>query len=340
MLKVVSDIREKAKKQINKIVLPEAEDLRVLEAAARIKEEFLADLILIGDEKIIGSTCKEKKWDIKDAEIIDPKSSKQLDSFADKLYQLRKHKGMTEDDARKLMIEKPVYFGAMLVREKKADGFVAGAVHTTRDVARASLYCIGLDPKIGTMSSSFVMITEDTSFGEKGVLIFADCAIVPDPSPKQLANIALSASDLMQYFFQATPRVAMLSFSTKGSGTSPEAEKVLKAIQMVKELRPGLLIDGELQADAALVPSVAERKAPKSPIGGNANVLIFPNLAAGNIAYKLTQRLAKMRALGPLLHGILAPCSDLSRGCGVETIIDVTCLTSIRCARNKTKANV
>lgn len=331
MLRVISNIREKAKKKTSTIVLPEGEDLRVLEAADHIRREGLANLILLGNKGKIETLSKEKGWNLGEIEVIEPSSSEYLDGFADKLYQLRKHKDMTREDARRLLTEKPVYFGGMLVREKKADGFVAGAIHTTRDVARASLYCIGLDPKVGTMSSSFVMVTEDESFGEKGVLIFADCAIIPEPSPKQLANIAISASGLMQNLFQAAPRIAMLSFSTKGSGTSPQAEKVIRAMQIVKDTHPGLLIDGELQADAALVPKVAERKAPGSPIAGRANVLIFPNLAAGNIAYKLTQRLAEIRALGPLLHGILAPCSDLSRGCKAEAIIDVVCLTSIRC---------
>jgi len=239
---------------------------------------------------------------------------------------------MTEDKARKTLLEKPVYFGAMLVKEGLADGFVAGAVHTTRDVARSALHCIGLNPKVGTMSSSFIMIHDDQSFGQKGVFVFADCGIVPDPSPRQLCNIAISASRLMQNLFQATPRIAMLSFSTKGSGTSPDTEKLIKAIGLVKQKRPDLLIDGELQADAALIPEVAAIKAPESPIGGEANILIFPNLESGNIAYKLTQRLAKIRALGPLLHGVLAPCSDLSRGCDVDDIIDVVCVTSIRCS--------
>jgi phosphate acetyltransferase len=240
---------------------------------------------------------------------------------------------MTIEEAGDLLIQKPVYFGAMLVREKRADGFVAGAVNTTRDVARSALYCIGLDPKVGMMLSSFVMIGEDESFGEKGVLIFADCGIIPDPSPKQLATIAISASKLVNDFFSAQPKVAMLSFSTKGSGASPQTEKIVKAVQIAKEMRPDLILDGELQVDAALVPSVSETKAPGSPVGGKANVLIFPDLQSGNIAYKLCQRLAKMRALGPLIHGTLAPCSDMSRGCDVEDIIDIVCITSIRAAR-------
>jgi len=247
---------------------------------------------------------------------------------------------MEEEDAKKLLIEKPVYYGAMLVKEDRADGFVAGAIHTTRDVARAALWCIGIDPGVRTMSSSFIMVLEDETFGEDGVIILADCGIVPEPSPRQLANIAMSASRLMKNIFAAIPKIAVLSFSTKGSGETEKTEKLVQAVMIAKEKYPDLLIDGELQADAALIPEVAQRKAPESSVGGKANVLIFPNLESGNIAYKLTERLAKARALGPLLHGVLAPCSDLSRGCSAEDIIDIVCVTSMRCAyNNSAKSN-
>jgi len=225
----------------------------------------------------------------------------------------------------------------MLVREKKADGIVAGAVHTTKDVARSVLYCIGLDPNLGTMSSSFLMIMKDASLGAKGTFVFADCAILPDPSAKQLTSIIISAGDLMQELFCTTPRVALLSFSTKGSGNAPNAEKIIKAVESARVLRPDLIVDGEMQVDAALVPEVAKLKMPDSQICGNANVLIFPNLESGNIGYKLVQRLADARALGPLLSGPLAPSSDLSRGCDPEDIIDVVCLTAIRCAAKDLK---
>ena len=337
MRNIISQLRQKAKSNRKRIVLPEGEDTRVLAAADYINREKLADLIILGSKKKIEGLSKDRGFNLAGVNIIEPASCAYLGDFSSKLYQLLKHKGTTEEEAKNTLIEKSVYFGAMLVREGKADGFVGGATHTTRDVARAALYCIGLDPEVGTMSSSFLMILEDESFGEKGVLVFADCAIIPDPSPKQLASIAISANDLAQSLFAPTPRVALLSFSTKGSASSPQSEKVLKALDIIKQIRPDLLVDGELQADAALVLEVADIKAPGSPLGGKANVLIFPNLEAGNISYKLTHRLAKARALGPLLQGVLAPCSDLSRGCDAEDIIDVVCVTAIRCAYTKTK---
>jgi phosphate acetyltransferase len=331
MLKVIYELRERAKKNKRRICLPEGEDERVLKAADCINRNSLADIVLLGDLQKIETASKRFGLDLKGIEIIDPKTSKYLSDFTSRFYQMRKSKGMTEEEAKNTLIEKTVFFGAMLVNIKKADGFVGGAAHTTRDVARAALYCIGIDPKIGTMSSSFIMVLQDESFGERGVLIFADCGIVPEPSPRQLANIVISTSSLMKTLFQAEPRVACLSFSTKGSGESEETKKIVDAVEIARKADPSLLIDGELQADAALVPEVAKTKAPQSPIGGKANVLIFPNLEAGNIAYKLTQRLAKARALGPLLQGVLAPASDLSRGCDVDDIIDIVCVTSIRC---------
>ncbi|MFC1807835.1 phosphotransacetylase [Candidatus Omnitrophota bacterium] len=287
---------------------------------------------------LVRAIAKRDNLDISSAQIIDPNNSAYLGEFSAKFYELRKHKGIS-DEAKKLLVDKPVFFGAMLVREKQAEGFVAGAIHTTRDVARAALYCIGVDPSMRTMSSSFIMAVEDETFGAGGVFVFADCGVVPNPSPRQLSNIAISASDIMQLIFEITPKVAMLSFSTKGSGTSENIEKILKAVDSVRKARPGILIDGELQADAALVPEVAQIKAPNSPIAGEANVLVFPNLESGNIAYKLTQRLAKARALGPLLHGVLAPCSDLSRGCDVNDIIDIVAVTTIRASRRKAGLN-
>ena len=335
MLKIISELRERAKGYSKTICLPEGEDDRTLKAADYINRNKLSKLILLGDKASMEKKAKSSNYNLDSIEIIDPKESKHLDSFSLKLSELRKHKAMSKDDAKKLFLDKPAYFGAMLVREGLADGFVAGAIHTTRDVARAALWCIGIDPEIRTMSSSFIMALDDETFGEGGVFIFADCGIVPKPSPRQLANIATLASRLMKNIFAATPRVAMLSFSTKGSGHTPDTEKLIEAVRIAKEKNPDLIIDGELQADAALVPEVASYKSPDSPVAGKANVLIFPNLESGNIAYKLTQRLAKARAVGPLLHGVLAPCSDLSRGCDAEDIIDIVCVTALRCAHTK-----
>jgi len=292
MLKVISYLRDKARQNTAKIVLPEGEDKRVLAAADFIVRGKLAEIILLGNKDIIVTKAKEEGLKLDGVDLVDPSSSEYLNGFCQLLYNKRKHKGMTEEQAKKLLIEKPVYFAGMLVKEHKADGFVAGAVHTTRDVARAGLYCVGTDPDVGTMSSSFIMVLDDESFGERGVLIFADCAIVPVPSAEQLSNIAIAASDLMNVMFSVAPRVALLSFSTKGSGTTEDTKRLVKAVDIVKQSRPDILIDGELQGDASLIPEVAKRKAPNSPIEGRANVLIFPNLEAGNIAYKLTQRLA------------------------------------------------
>jgi phosphate acetyltransferase len=331
MLRVISDLRQRAKKDRRKIVLPEGEDLRTLEAADFIRREQLAEVILLGRKENIDSICRQNSFNLEGIDIIDPADSRDLDAVTQQLYSIIKSKGFSLEATKALLIERPVYFGAMLVRDKKADGFVAGAVHTTRDVARAALWCIGVNPEIKTMSSSFIMVLQDELFGEGGVLIFADCGIVPRPSPRQLANIAMSASRLMKNIFNAIPRIAVLSFSTKGSGKTEATEKLVQAVEIARQKYPELLIDGELQADAALVPGIAERKSPESPVRGNANVLIFPNLESGNIAYKLTERLAKARALGPLLHGVLAPCSDLSRGCSADDIIDIVCVTSLRC---------
>jgi phosphate acetyltransferase len=332
MTKVITQLRERAKKHKRRIVLPEGEDQRTLEAAAYIQRERLADIVLLGDKGRIGIACADKGFDLEGLEIIDPAASADLEDFSKQLFEIRKNKDMSYADIQSLLVDKPVYFGAMLVRNKRADGFVAGAVHTTRDVARSALWCIGVNPAIRTMSSSFIMVLQDENFGEGGVLIFADCGVVPEPSPKQLANIAMSASRLMKNIFNAIPRVAVLSFSTKGSGKTESTERLVHAVNIAREKYPDLLIDGELQADAALVPDIASRKSPDSPIGGKANVLIFPDLESGNIAYKLTERLAKARALGPLLHGVMAPCSDLSRGCSADDIIDIVCVTSLRCA--------
>ena len=335
MLKVITELRERAGKDRRRIVLPEGIDERTLQASDYINREGLADLVLLGSKDKIDFICEKKGLDLKGVEIIDPALSADFDDFSKELYEIRRNRNMSYDDIKSMLIEKPVYFGAMLVRHKRADGFVAGAVHTTGDVARSALWCIGVDPRIRTMSSSFIMVLQDESFGEGGVLIFADCGIVPEPSPKQLANIAMSSSRLMKNIFNTTPRAAVLSFSTKGSGETEATERLVKAVEIVREKCPDLLIDGELQADAALVPDIARRKSPESPIGGKANVLIFPNLESGNIAYKLTERLAKARALGPLLHGVMAPCSDLSRGCSIDDIIDIVCVTSLRCTHIK-----
>ena len=329
-METIQMLREKAKKVEAKIVLPEGGEPRVVQAAAYISREKIADIILLENPHNIEKALKEKNADMGRINIIDIENSPLLGKYIDMFYALRKHKGISKEDARNAIINNSLYFGALMVKDGLADGLVAGAINTTRDVARSALWCIGLDRNIKTMSSSFIMILPDKNFGADGIIIYADCGIVPNPSARQLANIAVASSDLMNILFGTEPKVAMLSFSTKGSGKIPGTEKIIKAIEIIKQRRLDLVVDGELQADAALVPEVAKIKAPQSPLKGGANVLIFPNLEAGNISYKLTQRLAKARALGPLLHGLQAPCSDLSRGCNWEDIVDIVAVTALR----------
>ena len=284
----------------------------------------------MGDPDKVTQKAKGKSINLKNIEIIDYLAASDLDNFIQEYYQLRKHKGISLDDARATLIDNPVFYAAMSVRNNKAHGFVAGADHTTRDVARAAIYCVGVNRQTPIVSSAFIMIIPNCSYGEEGLFIFADCGIVPDPSPKQLSEIAFSSAKLLEGLSNFKPRVALLSFSTKGSAKSSSVEKVTVALKLAKSRYPDLIIDGELQADSAIIPEVAQIKSPDSPIKGRANILIFPNLDAGNICYKLIQRLAKARAIGPLLQGLNKPCSDLSRGCNVEDIIDAIALTVVR----------
>ncbi len=305
---IIKDIRLRASQRQKLIVLPEKDDPRVCEAARIIKEQNIARIILLGKED------------------LDPKK---IDSFAGKFYELRKARGITEEEAR-TTVSMPLYYASMLVREGEADGFVAGSVHATADVARAAIYCLGIEEGISTISSCFIMVVPNCPLGDNGVFIYADCGIVPDPSARQLSHIAISTADLAKKVFNIVPRVAMLSYSTKGSASGKLVDKVKLATQMAKEQAPDLLIDGELQLDSAIVPEVAAIKDPNGVLGGRANVLIFPSLDAGNIGYKLTQRLAGARAVGPLLQGIKKPCSDLSRGCIPDDIVDCVAVTALR----------
>ena len=304
----IKQIREKARKQSKTIVLPEGHDERVCKAAEFIRKEKIANVILL------------------DRESLDPQK---VDEYTELYFQLRQHKGVSKDESHEFA-KNPVFYGALMVREGLADGFVAGAATTTPDVAKAGLYCIGIDKRIATIASCFIMIIPNCPYGENGVFLFADCGIVPDPTTRQLAQIALSASELGRKVLGITPRVAMLSYSTKGSATGRFVERMREATVMLHELAPDLSVDGELQVDAAIVPEVAKIKNPDSPIQGNANILVFPNLEAGNISYKLVERLSGGRALGPLLMGLVKPCSDLSRGCSWEDVVDCTAVTAIR----------
>jgi len=308
----IRKIYQKAKSQIKTIILPEADEQRVKEAAEFIEREKLARVILLDRDKL------EKE---------------RIERFAEEFFQIRKHKGITPQDARNV-VSQPLYYAAMMVRNAQADGFVAGASNTTPDVARAAIYCLGIDKKIKIVSSCFLMIVPDCKFGENGVFLFADCGIVPDPTSSQLSNIALSAAEIAKGVLEITPRVAMLSYSTKGSSHGKLVDKVKEATKIVKQKDPNLIVDGEIQLDAAIVPEIAKIKDPKGILKGEANVLIFPNLESGNIAYKLVEKLTEAKAIGPILQGLNYPCSDLSRGCDVQEIIGCIAITAIRAQKD------
>lgn len=329
MSRVVA-LREKAKKDKRVIVLPEGEDKRVVKGAGVIAAEGIADVILLGDKDGIAGIAAAEGISLDGVNVIDPAGHERREEITNAYYELRKRKGMTLEEADKTLMGNFIYYAAMMTGLGIADGFVAGASHPTAHVARASIQCLKIDKEIGSVSSSFIMEFEESQFGENGLFAFGDCAIIPNPNARQLQAIAIATSDLFNKLFDVEPRVAMLSYSTKGSAKSSTAEMIHEALEKIKEKRPGLIIDGELQLDAAIVPEVAELKCPDSHVGGRANVLIFPNLAAGNISYKLSQRLGNARAVGPLLQGQDKPCSDLSRGCSWEDVVDTAAVTAIR----------
>ena len=325
-------LREKAKAEKKTIVLPEGEDLRVVRGASFLAKEALADVILLGKIEDVNNLAKDNDIDIEGVNVVDPCTYEKKDEIIEGYFKLRQIKGVTKEDAEKLLLSNFVFYGAMMTRMEIVDGFVAGASHTTSDVARAAIHCLKLDKEIGTVCSSFIMEFEDCNFGENGLFAYGDCAIIPYPSERQLAGIAVSTSDIFKKLFTIEPRVALLSYSTKGSAAS-EAESIgviHRALERVKKKRPNLMVDGELQVDAAVVPEIAKKKCPDSKVGGEANVLIFPNLDAGNISYKLSQRLGNARAVGPIVQGLNKPCSDLSRGCSWEDVVDTAVITAIR----------
>ncbi|MBA7572960.1 phosphate acetyltransferase [Candidatus Atribacteria bacterium 1244-E10-H5-B2] len=329
-MKLSQLIREKAKKNPKIIVLPEGEEPRMIKASATIINEGFASLILLGREENIKSKARELGIDLSNKiKIINPKDSEELKEYADSYYQLRKNKGVSLDEAYQLS-ENPLYFGALMVYHDDADGLVAGSINATGDVFRPALQTIKTAPGINIVSSSFVMVVPDCPYGEKGIMVFADCALNPEPNTEQLADVAIASAATGKALVGFEPKVAMLSFSTKGSGKHPLVDKVIEATKIAKEKKPELLIDGELQADAALIPSIGEQKAPNSKIAGKANVLIFPDLHSGNIAYKLIERLAKAEAIGPISQGMRKPVNDLSRGCSVEDIVNVVAITVLQ----------
>ncbi|MDO8662485.1 MAG: phosphotransacetylase [Candidatus Omnitrophota bacterium] len=305
---VIAKIRSQAKKKIKSIVLPEYDDKRVVEAARIIEAEGLAKATLFTKEMI---------------------DKKEKERYIQEYHEIYKSKDIDMAAAAELF-EDVLYYAAMMTKEGKFDGLVAGASHTTPDMVRACMRCIGIDERITIISSCFIMDVPNCPYGENGTLVFADCGVIPEPNSRQLSCIAFSAAELAKKVLDFKPRIAFLSYSTKGSAKAKSAGKIAEALSLLKELAPDLAADGEMQVDAAIVPEVAKIKYPDSPVGGNANVLIFPNLEAGNIGYKLTQRLANARAVGPLLLGLNKPASDLSRGCLVEDIVDCVAVTAIR----------
>lgn len=320
---LVKEIIKKAKSLNRRIVFPEGNEYRTMEAASRLSQEKIVSPILLGNKDIILKAAESNNIDIDKVEIIDPETSPKLDEYTEEFYNIRKHKGITPEQAKET-IKDPLYYGAMMVRKSDSHGSVAGAENATGNVLRAAIQSIGLAEGISVVSSFFLMIMPDGR-----IFSFADCAVVPDPNPGQLASIAVSTANNHRKLVGEEPAVAMLSFSTKGSAKHELVDKVLEALDIVKKLAPELQIDGELQLDAAIVSNVGEKKAPGSTVAGKANVLIFPDLNSGNIGYKLTQRLANAEAIGPVIQGLAKPAFDLSRGCKVEDIIGVASIAAI-----------
>ena len=327
----IDSIKNRAKQEIKTIVLPEAEDLRTLKATQIALKEKYANIVLVGNEEIIKQKAQENNVNIEGAIIINPQTSENYEKYVQLLYELRKNKGMTIEQAKELVLN-PVYFGMLMVKdeETKADGLVSGAAHSTADTLRPALQILKTAPDTKLVSAFFVMVVPDCKYGDNGTFIFGDAGLNENPNPDQLSEIAISSSKSFAQLVQKEPKVAMLSYSSHGSAHSELTEKVIEATNLLKEKEPNLIADGELQLDAAIIPEVAASKAPTSPLKGEANVLIFPNLDAGNIGYKLVQRLGKAEAYGPLCQGIVKPVNDLSRGCSAEDIAGVIAITAVQ----------
>lgn len=327
---LLAEFKEKAKANKRRIVLPEGNELRTLKGAAQATAEGLAEPVLLGDAAEIRDLAAKEGISLDGLTIIDIASSADLPAFAEQFYELRKHKGMTPEKAAQT-VRNPLYYGNMMLMQGKADGLLAGADNTTGNVLRAALQTVKTKPGIKTVSGAFVMLLPNQTYGDNGVFIFGDCAVNPNPDSQQLADITISCAETKRNLIGGEANVAMLSFSTKGSAKHENVDKVTEALALVKEKQPALSVDGELQLDAAIEPSVAAKKAPDSTVAGHANVLVFPDLQAGNIGYKLVQRFAGATAIGPILQGMAKPVNDLSRGCSVQDVVDMIAITALQC---------
>ncbi len=327
---VMDQIKAKAMANKKRVVLPEGTEERTIQAAAQVVAQGIAEVILVGDAQAIAAKAAELKVSLDGVVIADPATSDKTAGYIQTLFDLRKEKGMTPEDAKKLITTNTLYFGTMMLKTGDADGMVAGAINTTGDVLRPALQIVKTAPGIKVVSSCFIMECPNKQYGQDGVLVFADCAVIPNPTAEELAAIAISSAATGKALVGMDPKVAMLSFSTKGSAKHELVDKVQQATQIAQASAPQLSIDGELQADAALVASVGKLKSPGSKVAGEANVLVFPDLQAGNIGYKLVQRLAGAEAVGPIIQGLAKPVNDLSRGCSVDDIVSVVAIAAVQ----------
>ena len=328
----IDRIKERAKSDKKRIVLPESMDKRVIEAADKILREDLAEVVIVGKKEDILEISQG--YDISKAIIVDPFTEEYTEELINELVELRKSKGMTYEEAKKLLLEDYMYYACMLVKTGRADGVVSGACHSTSNTLRPALQIIKTKPGVMLVSAFFLMVVPDCEYGENGTFIFGDSGLEQNPTPEKLAAIAASSADSFKLLVEAEPRVAMLSHSTMGSAKHADVDKVVEGVRIAKEMYPQYKIDGEMQLDAAIIPEIAASKAPESEVAGHANVLIFPDLDAGNIGYKLVQRLAKAEAYGPICQGIAAPVNDLSRGCSADDIVGVVAITAVQAQNN------